>query len=305
MQEYIRRYFLVKKQTTAAFVNDVCTHGIRIICLLFLGLTATIVVATALWIIAVAAAFGVVVSFAQRQEETIPTHAEPGSAAVVEEHWAFGKWLVANNMAYWCGAQFTLYLGASLLSVGTVGGMMAALSLMGVTNIVFLWLESLVPQRASSLYRSHGAQALHRYLKRIALSGGLIISTFAVVAGAWNQQWMELLYGPLYQQYGWLVWWWGLYHVIGFFHRPFSAGLRVLGDTKAIYRSGLAGAIAAIVLSYPAMQLYGTVGAMLAICLTQTTVLVNLFFSYRRAIGATIHQTVPMRGELAETSPAC
>jgi hypothetical protein len=63
--------------------------------------------------------------------------------------------------------------------------------------------------------------------------------------------WLRLLYGQAYAGNANLVAWWGLYYLIGFGQRPFSIGLRVLGNTRGIFYGTVGGATIALTLSYP------------------------------------------------------
>jgi O-antigen/teichoic acid export membrane protein len=301
MQEFARRLFLVQRRAVAALANDLTCHALRLCLLSVAYATQSMNPGTALWLIAGTSAFSAVTAaFAvdRNPSSTIATVRE-----IAQEHWVFGKWLLAGSLAYWCGAQLILYVAASLLSVGVVGGMSAALSLTGAANVLFLGMENLVPPRAASCYRTGGPKALQRYVIRISSVGGLAILALMIVAGGWSEFWITLVFGTDYRAYSWLIWWWGLYHFIGFFQRPLSIALRVLNDTKAVYRSTLGGAAAAILVSVPAIQLHGVLGAMLAVCIVQVVTLMLLAHSYRQAIGGSHVTDVPsMPEEFPETA---
>ena len=302
MQEFGRRLYLVQRRTLAALINDAICHGTRL-SLLWLAYTTHVMdAAAAVWVIAGASAFSaVMIGFAGNG--TPSATGRMMVRQIAHEHWAFGKWLLAGSLAYWCGAQLILYVAASLLSVGVVGGMSAALSITGAANVLFLGMENLIPPRATERYRLGGPNALQGYLIRVSLIGGLVIVALMMVAGNWNEYWMSFVFGTQYRQYGWLIWWWGLYHLIGFFQRPLSIALRVLNDTKAVYRSTLGGAGAAILMSGPAIHLHGALGAMVAVCVVQLVTLVLLAHSYRHAIGkGGIGDASSMATELPERS---
>jgi O-antigen/teichoic acid export membrane protein len=304
-QEFARRLFLVQRRAVAALANDLTTHGLRLGLLCLLLVTGSTNVDAALWVVAGASAVGTVAAaLALRGGACCRLSASAGEIA--QEHWTFGKWLLASNIAYWSGTQMTMYLAASLLSLGVVGGMSAALTLTGAANVLFLGMENLIPQRAAHFYQEGGPRALHQYLSRISLVGGLCVLSLMIGAGTWNDRWMSLCFGANYREYGWLIWWWGLYHFIGFFQRPYSTGLRVLNDTRAVYRSTLGGAATAILVSVPAIQLYGALGAMLAVCLVQFITLVLLVQAYRQRVGAPALSSAPrVRGELSGSVPVC
>ena len=303
-QEFARRLFLVQRRAVAALGNDLTTHGLRLGMLWLLLVTGSMNVGAALWVIAGASAFGTIAA-AMAVRRGACRGLDVSAGQIVQEHWTFGKWLLASNIAYWCGSQLTLYVAASLLSVGVVGGMSAALSLTGTANVLFLGMENLIPQRAANFYQEGGPRALHHYLTRISLVGGLCILSLMIVAGTWNDRWMALCFGASYREYGWLIWWWGLYHFIGSFQRPYTTGLRVLNDTKAVYRSTLGGAAAAVLVSVPAIQLYGALGAMLAVCLVQFINLVLLRHAYRHNVRALSTANAPRLIELSRSAPVC
>ena len=137
-QEFARRLFLVQRRAVAALGNDLTTHGLRLGMLWLLLVTGSMNVGAALWVIAGASAFGTIAA-AMAVRRGACRGLDVSAGQIVQEHWTFGKWLLASNIAYWCGSQMTIYVAASLLSVGVVGGMSAALSLTGTANVLVPW----------------------------------------------------------------------------------------------------------------------------------------------------------------------
>lgn len=283
-QDFYRRYFFVRDRAHVALSSDLACHGAKVALLGAFALWWGLDAGEAFWIIGVASVVGVVVAFGFRSQER-QWRAPDGASLrrVTRAHWDFGRWLLAESMASICASQLVIYITGRVISLSAVGGMAAAMHIVGATNVLLLALENLVPSRAAQIHASRGSAALNRYLLRISLLGGA--GTLAVVAVAvlGAEFWLRLLYGAAYQGNGRLVWWWGLYYVIGFGQRPFSTGLRVLGSTRGIFHGTLAGALIAVVFSYPATRALGVDGAMLSLCLVQTAILCVLAFSYRAA----------------------
>jgi O-antigen/teichoic acid export membrane protein len=301
MQDFTRRYLFSINRAYSVLMADLCSYGMRLLLLLLLGLNAGLSPSWALWIIAGASAIGLLFSLTQCSEITLlvfPDHEVLKSTLTA--HWHFGKWLLANNIAYWCGSQFTIYLAAAVLSITAVGAMSATLSLVGVVNILYLALENLAPSRASQIFASKGKGGLDRYLRRLSVLGGLFTLAVLFGAGLPGEYWMELIYGPSYQGYGWMIWWWGCYYLLGFFQRPQTIGHRVLGNTRAIFRGSLYGAIGAVLLSYPAVQMYGIVGAMLTLVAAQLITFCYLTGSYLRITTTISGDTLPTRHKTME-----
>ncbi|MFQ5468940.1 MAG: lipopolysaccharide biosynthesis protein [Gammaproteobacteria bacterium] len=290
LQDYYRRYFFVIDKPKLSLINDCITYGLRLVFLLAFGFSGLLGAAEAIWIVGGSAAIGVALAVLQNKNLRVYGQLDfDGLKKVVIDHWNFGKWLIANNLTYWGGSQFIIYMVGAILTTAYVGAMSATLNLVGIANVLFLALENIVPSRSSRIYSNSGSKGLSKYLSRISLLGGLATLTIVMIAGVWSEEWLSLIYGEEYLGYGWLVWWWGLYYFVGFFQRPLSAGLRVLGYTKGIFYASIAGSVLALICGYISIQWLQLDGAMLLLCFIQTTILVSMYLYYRNVMGTAAH----------------
>jgi O-antigen/teichoic acid export membrane protein len=287
IQDFSRRYLFVRDRADAALGADLACHGLKFALLAAFGFWWGLNAAQAFWIIGAASIIGVLVAITlgPKREVRGPVSAE-SFHRTANEHWHFGKWLLAESMASLCASQLVIYTVGHVISVSAVGAMAAAMHIIGANNVLLLALENLVPSRAANRYASGGTPALNRYLRRITLLGGAGMLVIVAVAVLGADFWLRLLYGSAYEGNGRLIVWWGLYYVIGFIQRPFSIGLRVLGNTRGIFHGTLAGAVVAVAISYPATRALGVDGGMLALCLVQTAILCVLCLFYRAALRA-------------------
>jgi len=129
--------------------------------------------------------------------------------------------------------------------------MTAAQSIVAATHVLLMALENFVPTRAANMYAQHGEAGLTRYMRRVTLLGGACILSIVVVGSVWAEFWLHLFFGAAYRGNGWIVPWWGGFHLLSFLQRPFSVGLRVLGHTKGMFLATASSAIVAVTLSYP------------------------------------------------------
>ncbi len=282
-QDFLRRYFFTQGWSGTSLANDLICYSLRLSFLLFIGLTANLDAGKTLWIIAGTSAIAVLIGIIQchwYESFCFPDIKNLKIAAY--EHWNFGKWLIANNIAYWGSSQLVIYMVGIKLSVTSVGAMSASLNLIGVANILFLALENFVPSRASRLHASKGWQELNRYLYKVSVLGGVGTFFIILIASLCPEFWLNLIYGSAYKGYGWLVWLWGAYYFIGFFQRPLSAGLRVIGNTRAIFFSSLGGVLISILFSYTAVIWAGVIGAMFSLCFIQTIMLFTMYIIYKK-----------------------
>lgn len=286
VHDFYRRSAFVRDRPLVALLSDVIAHTLRIAAYVGIGLFAGLAPTSAFWSHAGAAAVGIALAVVMLGRER-GAHDMP-AGEVVRKHWQFGKWLLAEILVYWFGANMlVIYATGYLLSASSVGRVTAAMNIASAVNVFFLALENFVPSRASSRYASQGLTGLQAYLRRVALLGMLLTGGIVCVASFWADTWLHLAYGDKYAGSATLVWWWSGYFLLGFLQRPLTAGLRVLGNTRAIFIATLLGAVSALLLTYPLITTYDVDGTMLALCTAQFTILITLLTMYRRSVSAT------------------
>ena len=263
-------------------MSDLISYGSQAAVLIVYVFNFKLTAPSALWIIgttSLLATIYAVSTYLANEAWIAPTGSQIANRT--SEHWHIGKWLMGQTLVYWAGPQFILYLAAILLSVSAVGAMAAARNIVGLVNILFSALENLVPSRAAQALQRGGKSELSRYLKRISILGGSITLAIAGVASAAPELWLNLLYGDEYAGYGWVVIAWSIYCIIGFFHRPLSAALRALNQTKSIFSSHLAGTLFMFSVSYLSITLAGISGVMFILCVYQAIILGLMGWHYR------------------------
>ena len=282
-QDFFRRYFLMVGRPGAAICNDLVSYGMRIIGIVAVYLLAPVKATQAVWVVAGASVIGVIVALSQvGWLKALHIPERHIWKDVVEENWSFGKWLLLENIAVWGQNQLIMYLCGIVLSVAAVGALGACRNIVGVVNILFLTMNTLLPTRASQRYNMNGLNGLHKYLKRATYWGGIVTATFALIAAVGSEFWLSFLYGPDYIGYGWLVKWYALQAMISFFIRPLWAGLSVLNSTRSIFVANFVGALLTAAIAFPAVKLWALQGALIAMCTVQVAVVCVLGSEYRR-----------------------
>jgi O-antigen/teichoic acid export membrane protein len=280
LQDFFRRLLFVHDRHVLAFASDFASHGLKLLVLAALGVMLGLRADQVFWVIGVTCALGCVLVLVRYKGAR--AWRSSGLQQVNKQHWDFGKWLIANALVYWCSTQLIMYMAGAMISVAAVGSITAALNIVGAANILFLALENFVPSEAARAHAAQGRRGLDSYLCSVAVWGGAATLAIAAIAAIWAEFWLALMYGSGYAGSGWIIVWWSVFYVLGFLQRPLSVGLRVVGDTRAIFCAGAVGASVALLVSYPAIRTAGIAGAMLSLCLVQASVLIAMAILYRR-----------------------
>lgn len=274
LQEYFRRFFFTTKKPVQALINDSLSYGLQLIAILVLHNIYGLDVKLCLYAMAltsfIAVIHGILISGLVSGIRGLSSQA---IKMAITDHWIFGKWLVAKNVTYWFGTQMVIYMTGIFLSVAAVGAMGAARNIVGISNILFLALDNFATPRASQIYAKQGIQGLEKYTKRLSILGGIATACIALTASLAPEFWLNLVYSDEYAGYGWLVIGWSIFFFIGYFQRPYGISLRVLNDTRSIFRGTIWGTIVALIIVYPALRyadLYGAIATLLVIQLIIT-----------------------------------
>jgi O-antigen/teichoic acid export membrane protein len=182
----------------------------------------------------------------------------------------------------WATGNFYMFVAGGMIGAAAVGAIRAAQNLVGMSHILMLGLENVVPAGAARRLSKSGKQAFLRYLIQMMIFGAAIVGTIVVVASAAPEFWLNLIYGKGYVDYSHLVVWWSVIYFIGFLAQQISIGLRTIERTKSVFVAHLVTAIISVVSVYPLITYFGMVGVMiglLTIVVIRIAILAVSFFN--------------------------
>lgn len=259
LQDFLRRYFFTLGRAASAFTVDLLRFPGQVVVLFWLFHTVPMDSVRALWVVAAFALFSAIVNGATvvRQlswdRDTI--------FAVARRHWYFSRWLVAATLANQVRSQIFFVATGAMLGASAVGALRAAQTLMGITHVVVMGLENVVPVRAARHFHVGGAQALKQLVIRVGYLGELFVLTLGIVVFMAPDFWLSLAYGDQYTDYGFLLQWIVIVELFYFPVLPITAGLRALENTRYIFLASVLSATTAVVSAYPLLVYAGLTGA--------------------------------------------
>ena len=280
-QDFLRRYFFTRGRASVAFAIDAIRYlGQFVVLICLFKFSPEIMDATnALWVIsltAIVAATTGAFFFERIDFNTLSLRAITG------RHWNFSKWLTASALMQWTTVNLFLIGAGVLLGAASVGALKAAQNILGITHIFFQGLENIVPARAASQLHQHGTQALSKYLKKVAIFGGMATAAVGMVASLFPEYWLQLFFGPEYSGNGYLIRWYAVVYLATFFSFSIQAGILALEKSKVIFKSYVYMTLFSIVAVLPLTSQLGLTGVMTGILTVNLVQAFTLWIGFQK-----------------------
>ncbi len=176
-------------------------------------------------------------------------------------HWKYGRWLLSAKVIRWGSDQgYSVLIAALLVNLQVLGGLRAAANFVRTVGLFF---DSLglyfVPSVSAEVAAGDQEPALQtvRGLRWAAAGIALLGVAVATVRGGWI---LGVLYGPEFEQYGWVL---AVLMVGMVFNGSAVAdriGLMAFGHTKGVFQVLTFQAICVLVIGIPLALLFGLAG---------------------------------------------
>jgi len=272
-QDFLRRYFFVRKRAALAFGNDCICYLARLLLLVVFFKFRVLDINEVLWLIAITATLAAVIGFFNTERLIF---SQIFAQRVTTVHWHFSKWLIVSALLQWTSGNFFLIAAGGILGAFAVGAIKAAQNIIGITHILFQAMENFVPSKAANAFTKEGNQRLLNYLQGISLIGGIFITGIAFFAAIFSDFWFKYIYGNEYLNYSFILKWYSLIYFFGFFIIPISAGLRTIERTKPLFISLLFMSLISVVFAYPLISYFGLNGVMIGILVVKLGILIYI-----------------------------
>lgn len=276
LQHFVRRVMYTTSRISGAFMNDLISYGGQIVGMVVLWQVDLVTPVTAILTLAATSACAFLVGLWQIRSDLDWTFTPTRIKATLDENWSFGKWLLGGHIAFWTSGQVYPLLAAGLVSVTATGIMRAAQTIIGPTNVLMSSIDPVFGPTASRTYASQGLPALRRILSRLHL---LILSTvgmYCIAVAAFAEQIFDVIYGPEYGQYGWVLIVVALTTLVSSLRMPIKIGLKALLQTNAIFQTYLASSAVNLTLGLAIVHLFGFKGVALGLILNSIVIQVML-----------------------------
>lgn len=202
--------------------------------------------------------------------------------AVILEHWDFSKWLTATAVLQWFSGNLFIISAGAILGPVAVGAVRMAQNIVGITHVLFLAMENIIPGRAAGVHRIGGNDLMFRYLFKFTMQMGIITITLLGLIAIFSKQVIGVFYGTEYLEYTHLLMGFCGLYVIVFLGYPLRYAIRTLEKTQLIFISFIVSSIFSIAAAFPMIKMFGIYGVVGGLFLTQLITLAFYLVALKR-----------------------
>ncbi|MGB4812489.1 MAG: hypothetical protein WBP13_08440 [Methylophilaceae bacterium] len=277
-QDWLRRALYAQQKMASVLLLDFLAYGMQLLSLVILYFQQALTPATALSSMgAVFFLSTILMLFSNRIK---PSYKQ--AVDVVKTHWRGSRDYFLAWQLQWAGSQGVILVGGGALGQEVIGAIRAIQNLTGPLNIIFQWMDNVIPVRAVGHLKKSGLPAMFKFLGRIGKIGGLILGVTVIALYFFAEPLVVFLYGESYRPYAFFAVLQGIYFLQGHFYRLELFACRASENSVDVARASLIVAIVSIIITFVAIHPLGGAGILWAAILGQTSSYIYLL--YRRKL---------------------
>lgn len=273
--DYYRKYFFLKSDLISPLISD------AILMITQLGGTIVLYLLGFLSIpnfLALVCCNYTVVCMIGFYKNVKPNFQKEQTGALIQQHFDFSKWLLGTVLTQWLSGNFFILCAGGILGVAVVGAVRIAQNVIGLTHVIFLAMENVVPISAAKAFKSGGEKKLFGFLKNISLRIGWLVMAILVLVSIFSPGILALLYGEEFSAHSYILIGFCIIYLLVYIGYPLRFALRTLEMTKPIFIAYVFGAIFSVIAAAPMLDYWGVYGLLVGLFVTQlVTQLVYIF----------------------------
>lgn len=260
LQEFVRRVLYTQTRILSALFNDLFAYGGQLLMLVVLWLASMLTVESAMIALAASSAAGALFGLWQIRNALDWGQPRRYVREAFTANWNFGKWLLGGTAAQWSSGRIYPILAAGLVSIAATGAMKIAQTILGPTNIIRFSLDPLMGPKAARTYKHDGPQALRSVVWHAQWLLIITIGGYSLIVGIFAAQILDLVFGPQYVEYAWLLQVMTIANLMGSLRTPHDLALSAVGETSTLFRIRSVSAALNLTLGLAAVKVFGLPG---------------------------------------------
>lgn len=290
-QEFVRRVLYTRSESRSAAVNDLLSYGLQLLgvgllvrhggpellkassALLIFGASSLAALLLGLWQLRGHLGFEAR-AFGQRLR------------AVWAQVWEFGRWLLAQNVVTWMGANGHAWVVGALLGAESVGLYRAAIHLVNIINPLRQAAFAYLPARASVAFQASGHAGLAHWVKHVSTRLFLPLAPVAVVLIVLPEQVLGLVYGGKFAGLGLgaILALATVAQIIAFLKFPMEVAVMSMGSPRSLFLVNLLPVALLMTAGVALIVALGIWGVPLSSILISSVLFLSTWLVYRRLV---------------------
>ncbi len=218
----------------------------------------------------------------------------------VKEHYHYSIWLLGTSVLQWFAGNIFLVAAASLLGPVAVGALRMAQNMVGLSHVLFLAMENIVPAEAARQFFTHGKKRMNAYLRQMTLLMSIPFVAILAMLSILAPKLISWLYGPEYLPYNYLVSGYAVLYLFVFIAFPLRFALRSQAVTAPIFKAYLLSAIVSLAVAFPLVGKFGDMGVIAGLMVSQFITLgVYVYYLRKNPAGAPDKAVAPQKAKKA------
>ncbi len=189
--------------------------------------------------------------------------------SVIKKHYDFSKWLIGTALLQWLCGNFFIIAGGWILGTAAVGAVRIAQNIVGLTHVIFLAMENIVPVYAAKHFKNGGIKRLYAFLRKLSVQTGVVIILILVLLSAFSPFIIKHLYGNDFVSFSYVLVGFCIIYLLVFIGHPLRFALRTLQFTKPIFIGYLFGAVFSLMSAYTMLKNWDMIGLLAGMFITQ------------------------------------
>ncbi len=202
--------------------------------------------------------------------------------SVWARHYHFSKWLLGKALLQWFSGNAFIIAGASVLGPAAAGAVRIAQNVLGLTHVLFLSLESIIPVQAARQLFDHGYSAFAKYMHTQSLRYGLITALLLALIALSAEPLTTLLYGAEAAKWAWVIQAYCLLYLFVYASTMAQFAIRTLEQTQSIFWGYAASAAFGLVAVVPMVHGLKMTGLLAGLIISQCMLLAIYLWALRR-----------------------
>lgn len=281
LQDFLRRYFFVIGKPYRSLLIDAIAYGGLLLSAFAIHFVRTMDAQFVLLLTAVFFLYAALVGLWSLDQLKFKPKV---IKAVILEHWDFSKWLTVTAVLQWFSGNLFIITTGAILGPVAVGVTRMAQNIVGITHVLFLAMENIIPVRASNHQKEGGNGEMFRYLWKFSLQMGAVTITLLTLLAIFSKQIILLFYGAEFVMYQHILVGFCALYVIIFIGYPLRYAIRTLENTRLIFVSFVTTSIFSVLSAYPIIKTFGLNGVLIGLVLTQLISIVIYYAALRKEI---------------------